>query len=207
MLKKVIKYAVWIIVIGFIAYNSIYIKKLSEVKAAETKPFNPREYARDYLYGKLPSSYKNAPQAGHLINELKANSSKAFAAYSYSPNEGDRGYFLVRGEGEIINIDESNVFVKLKTGEDIKLTTEYIFGNAVRDAAGLISMDEFSNSMDINNVSEEINKLIKTEVLPPFKSKAKKGDSIEFKGATELNQSALKLDKMEIIPVSITIKK
>ena len=206
MLKKAGKYIFWIVLIAVVGYNSVYIKKLNEVKAAETKAFNAKDYARDYLYKKLPALYNKAPDMEQLIAALKANPSSAFTTYSHSLNKGETGYFLVAGEGEVTRIDDSNTFIKLKGGSSVKLATEYIFGNTVRDAAGLISMDEFTNSMDINNVSEEINKLIKTEVLPPFKEKVKKGDLVQFKGCIEMNQSSLKLEDIEIVPVALTIK-
>ncbi|MBC7915503.1 MAG: DUF2291 family protein [Pyrinomonadaceae bacterium] len=207
MLKKTVKYFLWIVAIAFLAYHSIYIKKLSSVKAAEVKAFDGKEYAKNYLDKKLPDLYANAPEINTLIALLKENPSKAFADHSNSLNKGDVAYFLVSGEAEIIKIDDVNVYLKSTTGTGIKLATEYIFGNTIRDASGLISMDEFSNSMDINTVSEEINKLIKSQVIPPFKAEAKKGDVVSFKGCIELNQTALKLDEIEVLPVYLTIKK
>ena len=87
----------------------------------------------------------------------------------------------------------------------MRIATEYIFGNAVRDASGAIDINTFSNSMDFNNVSAEINRIIREKVIPPFRCKVKKGDRVEFTGAIELNQEHLKLDRIEVIPVSLKI--
>ena len=57
--------------------------------------------------------------------------------------------------------------------------------------------------MDFNNVSAELNKIIREKVLPPFKQQAKKGNRIEFTGAIELNKEHLDLTKIEVIPVRI----
>jgi hypothetical protein len=61
--------------------------------------------------------------------------------------------------------------------------------------------------MDFNNVSAEINKLIRKRVVPPFKSSVKKGDRVTFHGAIELNREHLQVNDIEIIPVSLQIEK
>jgi len=67
----------------------------------------------------------------------------------------------------------------------------------------LININEFNNTMDFNNVSAELNKIIREKVLPAFKQKVKKGNSIEFTGAIELNKEHLDLSNIEVIPVEI----
>jgi hypothetical protein len=59
--------------------------------------------------------------------------------------------------------------------------------------------------MDFNNVSAEINKIVRTEVLPSFKEKGKVGDSVIFSGAIELNQAHLNLDHIEVAPISLKL--
>lgn len=85
------------------------------------------------------------------------------------------------------------------------IATEFIFGNAVRDATGFISVDEFVNTMDFNNVSAEINRIIRKEVLPGLKSGVTPGDVIEFTGAIELNRETYDLNTIEVVPVRATI--
>jgi predicted lipoprotein len=89
----------------------------------------------------------------------------------------------------------------------LQIATEYIFGNALRDAAGIIDINEFSNTLDINNVSSEINKIVRKEVLPGFKRVVKQGDTVLFAGAVELNKAHLDLLHIEVIPARLEIKK
>jgi predicted lipoprotein len=89
--------------------------------------------------------------------------------------------------------------------QNITIATEYIFGNAVRDATGMININEFNNTMDFNNVSAEINKIIREKVLPSFKANIQNGDRIEFVGAIELNKEHLDLSNIEVIPVRVTV--
>jgi predicted lipoprotein len=206
MNKKIIKYVVTIAVVAFLAYNSVYFKKLSDVKAAASKTFDPAAYARTYLDKKLLPAANKAPDIDLLIGELKNNPVKAYKTDAHSLDIGNTRFFMVRGQGVIINVDETDVFVLTPGKQTLKIATEYIFGNALRDAPGIITVNDFTNSMDLNNVSAEVNKLVRNEVLPPFKSKAKKGDNITFAGAFELNQEHLNLNNIEIIPINLIIK-
>jgi hypothetical protein len=59
--------------------------------------------------------------------------------------------------------------------------------------------------MDFNNVSAEINKIVRAEVLPAFKKSVVKEDTVQFAGALELNKEHLNVGDIEIIPVELKI--
>jgi predicted lipoprotein len=59
--------------------------------------------------------------------------------------------------------------------------------------------------MDLNNVSEAINKLIKTEIVAPFVAKVQKGATVSFIGGIELSQSNVKKENLEIVPLQLEI--
>lgn len=205
MLKKIIKYVLTIVIVVFVAYNSVYFKKLSDVKASATKAFDPVSYAKNYLDKKLLPAADKAPDVDKLLTQLSSNPKEAFKANAHALDIGNTRFFMVKGQGIITAIDENDVYISTPGKQTIKIATEYIFGNALRDAPGIITVNDFTNSMDLNNVSAEVDKLIRNEVLPPFKSKAKKGDTITFSGAFELNQEHLNLNNIEIIPASLHI--
>jgi len=137
---------------------------------------------------------------------LSSDPAKTFDVYSHALGIGNLRYFLIRGKGIIESVNENDVTVMLNVDsskQTVTLATEYIFGNAVRDASGLININEFTNTMDFNNVSAEINKIIREKVLPSFKQSVKKGDVVEFTGAIELNKEHLDLSHVEVVPVQI----
>ena len=86
----------------------------------------------------------------------------------------------------------------------VKLATEYVYGNAIRDASALVDVKDFTNTTDLNSISEELNKTVRTTVLPPFKKHVKKGDKIEVTGAVEINKEHINW-KLELFPVRIKI--
>jgi len=204
---KLAKYIIAIVVVIVIAMNSVYFKNLDEVKASLSgKQFNATVYAETFWVDKLLPNLDKAIDITQLTGMLSTDQAKTFDTYSHALGIGNLRYFLVKGKGTIASINEDDISVLLQTDtskQTITIATEYIFGNAVRDATGLININEFNNTMDFNNVSAELNKVIREKVLPPFKQKAKKDDTIEFTGAIELNKEHLDMSKIEVIPVSI----
>ncbi|WP_304198443.1 DUF2291 family protein [Flavobacterium alvei] len=206
MVQKIIKYFLILLFFGLLLYNAVYFKKISEMQVLKIETvFDAKAYAKTYLLEKIPAAKKEAVAVADLLSAMKKDSKKAFTAFSHFQNEGDMKYFFVKGEGKVTAIDEEFVTLKIASGTEIKLAIQYIFGNTSRDCSGIISIDDFSNTMDLNNVSEEINKLIKSEIVAPFKTKVQKGDRISFLGGIELSQSEPKTDKLEIVPLQLEI--
>lgn len=204
-MKKGIKYTVWAVVVLFPAYNSVYFKKLSEVKASDKK-FDAVAYAKG-LYAKLPGITEKAITLDQLVNEVNADKTKAFADYGHALAIGSTRFFMVRGSGVVKEINESDVLLTTASGNNLHIATEFVFGNAVRDASGEVNLNDFTNTVDLSNISSEVDKLIRAEVLPPFKSIVKKGDKVDFTGAVELNQEHLNLGEVELMPIELKITK
>ena len=207
---KAIKYIVIVFIVAFVAYNSVYFKKLDEVKASlSQKEFNAAQYAAEFWTNKLTPDLGKAQDLIELKFMLSRDPAKTFDTYSHALGIGNLRYFLIKGKGIIESVNENDVAVMLQgdsSRQALTVATEFIFGNAVRDATGLISINEFTNTMDFNNVSAEINKIIREKVLPPFKQSARKGDAIEFTGAIELNKEHVDLLHMEVVPVRLEIR-
>jgi predicted lipoprotein len=206
-MRKLLKYTVEILLSIVIAYNSVYFRRLSEVKASSTS-FDAKTYAKKYFNNKLIPSLDDAVEINQLVSLLQNNKEQTFEKYSHALGIGNIRYFLIKGEGQVMSINENNVSVLAKADTNQKLlriATEFVFGNAIRDASGKIDINEFSNTIDFNNVSAEINKIVRTKVLPPFKGTVKKGDTVQFAGAIELNKEHLNMEDIEVIPVQLKI--
>lgn len=190
----------------FVAYNSVYFKPLSRHKEESVeKTFNAVAYAKTYLDIKLLPSLNKLPHIDSLLIELKYNPKDAFKMHSHALAIGNIRFFMIKGEGIITDVKEHEVTLATTGSRNLKIATEFVFGNALRDASGIIKAEDFTNSMDLNNVSAEINKLVRQEVLPAFKGKVKIGDKVTFAGAFELNQEHINFNDIEIIPVKLTI--
>jgi len=211
MAKRLVKYLVLLIVIGLFGYNSVYFKKLDAKTMEQTAETNlsPVEIAQKFWTKQFHSYLDSAVEINGFLKMLKENPKQTFEKYSQSQGIGNTSFFLVKGDGVITNISDDDVTVAAKSNNDvttIKLNTGIYFGNAVRDVTGKISMGDFSNTMDFNTVSSELNKIVHTQIVTPFKIKAVKGAAIQFVGCVEINQEQINTDNMQVLPVKIIVK-
>jgi predicted lipoprotein len=208
-LKKTARYLLTITALLVIGYHSVYFKKLDAVKAATSKSFDAKSYARTYFTNKLTPALNGAVEINSLLGMLQKDKEKTFDQYSHALGIGNIRFFLVRGEGEItaVNEDDVTVLVKGDTAATVlRIATEFVYGNAIRDASGGIDINAFNNTMDFNNVSVELNKIVRSEVLPSFKRAAKKGAFVVFSGAIELNRKHLDTEHIEVMPAALNIR-
>jgi len=206
-MKKLLKYTAAIIVLGLLAYNSVYFRKLDAMKASSSK-FDAKAYAANYFNDKLIPSLNSAVEINQLMSLLQSDKEQTFGKYGHALGIGNIRYFLVKGEGLVESIGENDVTLLAKADsakKNIRIATEFVFGNAIRDASGKIDINEFSNTMDFNSISSEINKIVRVQILPQFKRNVKKGDTVQFAGAIELNKEHVNVEDIELMPIQLRI--
>ena len=206
MIKKLLKYVLIIGLLILVGYKSIYIKKLDQHLAKNTiKQFDATSYANTYYSDLLPKA-NSSVEVSTLLEQLKQNPKAAFEQYGRALGISNIKYFLTKGNAVVTAINESSIDVQLQDSskQQVTIATEFVYGNAVRDASGLVDLKSFTSTSDLNNVSAAVNKKIREEILPPFKKVVQVGDSISFTGAIELNQKFPSLDHIEIVPITIS---
>ncbi|OBY61234.1 hypothetical protein LPB301_17350 [Polaribacter reichenbachii] len=206
IMKKSNKYILGIIITAIAFYNSIYIKSLEEKLAEGTViEFDAKSYVDGIWTLNLLPTFSTATNLNNFLNQLKQNPTATFEKESKSLGIGNIGYFKVKGEGTVLQVNENNVIIQ---SEDLKveIETEFIFGNVIRDASGLFKINDYKETSDFNSISESINGRIRNDIIPSFKNKVQKGDVVTFSGAIELNKVHLDLNNLEIIPITLEIK-
>ena len=207
-MKRIYKYILIVLVIGLVGYNSVYFKKLSTVKKTAADDFDATAWSKTLWEEKLPARLDSAVELTDLIRAVEANPEKAFASYSNALGIGNYRFSLVKVTATAAVINEDEIVLQVAHSDSLliaRLATEFIYGNAIRDASGLVDIRDFTNTTDLNNISEELNKTVRTTVLPPFKQKIKQGDKIEVVAATELNKAHINFNNLELIPVRLKI--
>jgi len=206
-MKRVFKYILIVLAIGLVGYNSVYFKKLSTVKKT-TGSFDATAYSKKLWEEKLPSKLDSAIELTGLIRAVETNSANAFANHSNSLGIGNYRYALVKTNATAAIINEDEIVLQITHADSLliaRLATEYIYGNAIRDASGLVDIKDFTNTSDLNNISEELNKTVRSTLLPSFKKQIKQGDRIEVVAAVELNKAHISFNDLELIPVRLKI--
>ena len=207
-MNRYIKYLLLIVAIGLVAYRSVYVKKLSDMKVATDEKFDAVAFSKRLWEEKLPARLSNAVELEAFIKTAQINPVDAFSKYTNALGIGNYRYALIKVEGLITDINEDDIMLQVKLGDSLmttQLATEFIYGNAIRDASGLVDVKDFPNTMDLNNISEELNKMVRKTVLPPFKAVVRKGDKVIVTGAIEIHKEHIKWNELEIIPVHLQI--
>lgn len=203
---KNLKYITGILSVILIIFLSVEIKRLdnfSENKAV--REFDLTSYIDNFWNNDLPSSIKNAPEITFLFDLLKEDPGRAFKDHSKILGISKTHYFLTQGKGVVKSVNDEDVTVEISNGTEVKIAVDFIFGNAVRDGSGKVNIDDFLNMTDFNNVSIEINKLVRNNVASFLKKSAVHGLELEFAGAMEINEDNTALSDIRIIPVSLNL--
>jgi hypothetical protein len=193
-MKKILTIAV----IAILGYNSVYFKKLSEVKNQKNASFDFNNFA-DSLYFKGIMKSERVIDLDQLLTQIKSNPDSTFKTYGNRLGIGNSAFFMVKTSGKVAKMTDGKIEITTKNGELISIETKYVFGNAIRDASGLVKLTDFKTNADFNKVSEALNTLIREKVMPSVVQKIKAGDKINVTGALKLSKKdALNL---EILPV------
>jgi predicted lipoprotein len=208
-LNKYIKYSLLLAAFALLAYKSVYFKKLSEVKSNTTEKFNAAAFTKKLWDEKLPAQLDSAVELTGLIKAVAADANAAFEKYTNAMAVGNYRYTMVKTDAEVLQVNEDDVLIQLPFADSllkIKVATEFVYGNAIRDASKLLQVKDFPITTDLNSISEELNKMVRTDVLIPFKKAVEKGDKVAVTGAIEINKAHINWSEPEIIPVRLQIK-
>lgn len=205
-MKKLLKYFIIMVVLSLVGYNSIYIKKLDELKTEKSNSvFNAKTFASNFITSKV--EILPAIKASTFLDAVKADPK------NYAENKGNKlgisndYYFIIEGNATVLSIEEEDVIVALaNTNQDkLKIATDFIFGNAIREGAKVANIGDFQNTMDYNNISVELNTIIRKTIVPNFIKNVKEGNNIYFKGAVKINTKNSKLQDLRVIPMLLKI--
>lgn len=194
---------------GVVLYNSVYFEKLDARKKIEAlQNFDSKAYVDQFWRERLPDALDRSTPVADVLSGLNIDILLTGEKFGRTLGLASTYYFLLHGEGRVLEITDDGVLLSLsphQSESDIIIATNYIFGNAIRDASGLIDVSDFPNSMEFNTISRDINKFVTTEVVPSFYHKVMPGITLEFYGAAEVNKDEPELYPLKIIPIKVQV--
>ncbi len=186
-------------------YQSVYFKKLSVVKSAQKENFDFKAYANSIYYKGILKSKKTI-NLTDLIATAKANPELAFKNHGNRLGIGNSAYFMIQSTGKIIDIKDGLYTIADEKNGIVYIDTKYIFGNALRDASGLVKLTDFKTNAQFNKVSESLNDIVRNEILPNETKKVQIGDSVSFSGAIKLSKKQTLFTDLIITPSQIKLQ-
>lgn len=209
-MKKLVKYTALFALLVLLAYKSVYIKRLSEIKNTSNAKFDAAAFSKKLWDEKMPAKIDSAVELPALMEAVKLNKEAGLTSYSNALAVGNYRYALIKTQGVVTAVKEDEVEIRITVADsqfNAMIATEYIYGNAIRDASGLIQLKDFPSTTDLNNVSEELNKIVRTTVAPEIRKTLKAGDRVSLTAAIEINKEHLNWAGIELLPVRIQILK
>ena len=206
-MKKPFSYLILLAVIALLGYKSVYFRKLSEVQAsANEKKIDAASYAKKLWKERMPAKMDSAVDLPVFVHAVGQDKQTALQKFSNALALGNYRYALVKARGLVTAVNKDNVQMQVAMPDSIlhvMVATEYVYGNAIRDASKLVELGDFKSTTDLNNVSEEINQIVRSTVVPEFRQNIHSGDSINIVAAIEINKEHVKWSQLELLPVRI----
>lgn len=170
--------------------------------------FNAAEVATTFWDERLIPSLKKAPDAATVLSAIYDDPQSARARFSRKAGVSRTSLFVLRGSGAIVTMETKGIGIAFAPNgkePDVVLQTGLLFGNAVRDATGLLDASKFADSRQFNEMSTELNRIVESHAMPILKERSAVGRRLDFAGCVEI-QDGSKIDKpLTIIPLDIHI--
>lgn len=153
-----------------------------------TAVFDMAVFSEKFWSEKLLPAATQAPKAGPILSMLKADPTSAARQHGRKVGLGNTAYFFLRATGHVTAIERSRVLVEVE-GITVAIRTGPVFGNVLRDASGLLEINQVPGITEFNAVAAELNRFVEQRVQPALKTVAL-GATLQFSGAAEAPESA-----------------
>ena len=173
-------------------------------KEKQAAVFDPAEFATRFWNEKLLKFLDSAVPADELVTMIQADATAAKQRFSRSVGVSESYTYFLRGQGRVVTVSDDEILLALTPGAtnaEVSLQAGLLFGNAVRDGTGLLSVNDYPNSQDFNAISESLNRIIEERVQPKLRELGKVGALLRFAGCAEVNDESADLKPLKVVPV------
>jgi predicted lipoprotein len=191
----------------FPLFHLVPLAQAAREKAAVT--FSPAGFAERFWDERLRPSFSRAVPTENLLPAIQTNPAEAKKQFGRSFGVSESYTYFVAGQGRVLTVSDDEILLVVTEGAtnaEISLQTGLLFGNAVRDGTGLLSVNDYPDSQDFNAISEALNRLVETRVQPKLREAAKVGATVRFVGCAEVNDESSDLKPLKLVPVEATVK-
>ena len=186
----------------FPLFHVVPLERATKERAAAV--FNPKEFAEKFWDEQLLKSLDKTVKAEVLLPTIQANAGEARKKFSRSVGVSESYTYFLSGKGRVLAASDDEISLAVTEGvpnAEVSLQVGLLFGNAVRDGTGLLSVNDYPNSQDFNGISEALNHLVETHVQPKLREQAKVGAVVRFVGCAEVNDESTDLKPLRVVPV------
>lgn len=189
------------------AFPPFHLRSLKAVREAqENQQFDAGDFASRFWTEQLLPAAGQASDAAVVLEQIAADPKTVRDGFGRTVGVGNSYFLLLRGSGRVVSADEHSIGIRLTPGDneaEIVIELGFVFGNAVRDATGLINASSYPNAQEYNDISAALNGMVETNVLPQLQQIAKVGGRIQFMGCVEVADEDLDLKPLKLVPIEV----
>lgn len=190
-----------------LVFPPFHIRSLKTVREAQVnKKFNAPEFAAEFWTKELLPETAQATDARKVLEAINSDPTSVRKLFGRTVGVGSSYFLFLRGDGRVVSKDENNVELSLMPeGDEAQIVIElgFVFGNAVRDATGLIKPSSYPNAQEFNDISAALDGIVETNVLPQLQQIAKVGNRIHFVGCVEVGDEDTDLKPLKLVPIEV----
>lgn len=177
-------------VVLFVLFPPFRVVPLKDPSALPSAAgFDAPAFAATFWTERLqPAILTEGTDLATLVRDLRADPAAARATHARTVGIGGRAYYLVRGSGRVVDRERSALLIEPEgtPGARVALRTGPVFGNTVRDASGLLEVNEFPGLTEFNALAAALNTLVEEHVLPALAADLPENATLAFSGAVEV---------------------
>ena len=202
------KHILYLIVGALLVYHSVYFEPLEEKQEEiASQQYDAQKVAREFWNTTLLSSLETAAPVTELLRLFEHDMETAVNKYGNTLGVSSVHSYLIRGEGTVTANLEKGVLVSVQPPGDsaeVLIATRDIYGNAVRDASGHLSVSDFNSTMRFNEIASALNSIVRDSIVPGIQKNARVGKTISFVGAAEISENSPDIDPLQVIPIKVS---
>ncbi len=210
--RLALKLAAWalVVAIALLVFPPFHIRRVPSGGGAasiDRGGADVPQLAQKFWNTKLTTPAVPPIDARTLIETLNRNADTAAAKYGRRTGIGGPAFYFLAGVGRVAAIDHSGVWLDLGVPGPTRLVlpTGPIFGNALRDATGLLDLADFS-SLEFNELGTELNRLAEARAQPALRGDVKVGSTVAFLAAAQADDASGDALVLKLVPISLTVK-
>ena len=188
----------------FPPFHVVSLEQSTKEKSAAV--FDPKRFAEGFWDAKLPYAFSNAVPAEVLLPTIQTNAAEARQKFSRTVGVSESYTYFISGKGRVLSATEDEVLLSVTssaTNAEVSLQLGLLFSTAVRDAPGLLNVNDYPSSQDFNAISEALNRIVEDRVQPKVREHAKAGATLEFVGCSEVNDESTDLQPLKVVPIQV----
>ena len=201
----------WLVLVLFVAglclaFPPIRFHSIQSIRGSQAgaQP-NASGFAATFWSTQLLPAADRAAEAAKVVEAIASDRTQVRERFGRTVGVSSSYFLFLRGSGRVVSAEADSIGLSVGVGNeaDIVVPLEFVFGNAVRDATGLLESSDYPNAQEFNDISAQLNQIVENRVLPEFQRVATVGKRVTFAGCVEVADEEADLKPLKLVPVYV----